>query len=97
MTVPAGGASVPASTGAREDSAAQAITKSSGVQHNNPIPEAISERLARRGLLENVLAARNLGDEARAAHAVLLEKDREKLKEMSDDLSLAMDDLDDPL
>ncbi|WP_438011141.1 hypothetical protein WME89_22200 [Sorangium sp. So ce321] len=48
MTVPAGGASVPASTGAREDSAAQAMTKASGVQRNSPIPEAISERLARR-------------------------------------------------
>ncbi|WP_437735724.1 hypothetical protein [Sorangium sp. So ce1335] len=67
VTVPAGGASVPASTGAREDSAAQAMTKASGVQHNNPVPEAISECLARRGLLENVLAARDLGDEARAA------------------------------
>ncbi|WP_437753605.1 hypothetical protein [Sorangium sp. So ce1389] len=52
VTVPAGGASVPASTGAREDSAAQAITKASGVQHNIPVLEAISERLARRGLLD---------------------------------------------
>ncbi|WP_437811084.1 DUF5682 family protein [Sorangium sp. So ce1078] len=51
----------------------------------------------RRYLLENVLAARKLGDKARAAQAVLLEKDREKLKEMSEDLSQAMDDLDDLL
>ncbi|XXX75516.1 DUF5682 family protein [Sorangium sp. So ce134] len=51
----------------------------------------------RRYLLENVLAARKLGDRARAAQAVLLEKDREKLKEMSEDLSQAMDDLDDLL
>ncbi|WP_433930410.1 DUF5682 family protein [Sorangium cellulosum] len=51
----------------------------------------------RRYLLENVLAARRLGDKARAAQAVLLEKDREKLKEMSEDLSQAMDDLDELL
>ncbi|WP_437936635.1 DUF5682 family protein [Sorangium sp. So ce341] len=51
----------------------------------------------RRYLLENVLAARKLGDKARAAQAVLLEKDREKLKEMSEDLSQAMDELDDLL
>ncbi|WP_437688185.1 DUF5682 family protein [Sorangium sp. So ce176] len=51
----------------------------------------------RRYLLENVLAARKLGDKARAAQAVLLEKDREKLKEMSEDLSQAMDDLDELL
>ena len=51
----------------------------------------------RRYLLENVVAARNIGDRARAAQAVLLEHDREKLKEMSADLSAAMDDLDDLL
>ncbi|WP_437956853.1 DUF5682 family protein [Sorangium sp. So ce119] len=51
----------------------------------------------RRYLLENVLAARKLGGKARAAQAVLLEKDREKLKEMSEDLSQAMDDLDELL
>ncbi|WP_437674087.1 DUF5682 family protein [Sorangium sp. So ce131] len=51
----------------------------------------------RRYLLENVLAARKLGEKARAAQAVLLEKDREKLKEMSEDLSQAMDDLDELL
>ncbi|WP_437732774.1 DUF5682 family protein [Sorangium sp. So ce1335] len=51
----------------------------------------------RRYLLENVLAARKLGDKARAAQAVLLEKDRERLKEMSEDLSQAMDDLDELL
>ncbi|AUX26442.1 hypothetical protein SOCEGT47_070050 [Sorangium cellulosum] len=51
----------------------------------------------RRYLLENVLATRKLGDKARAAQAVLLEKDREKLKEMSDELAQAMDDLDELL
>ena len=51
----------------------------------------------RRYLLENVLAARHIGDKARAAQAVLLEKDKEKLAAMSADLSQAMDDLDDLL
>lgn len=51
----------------------------------------------RRYLLENVLGVRHIGDKARAAQAVLLEKDKEKLKEMSADLSKAMDDLDDLL
>lgn len=51
----------------------------------------------RRYLLENVLAVRGIGDKARAAQAILLEKDKEKLKEMSADLSKAMDDLDDLL
>jgi hypothetical protein len=51
----------------------------------------------RRYLLENVLAVRHIGDKARAAQAVLLEKDREKLAAMSADLSQAMDDLDDLL
>jgi hypothetical protein len=51
----------------------------------------------RRYLLENVLAVRRIGDKARAAQAVLLEKDREKLAAMGDDLARAMDDLDDLL
>jgi hypothetical protein len=51
----------------------------------------------RRYLLENVLAARNIADKAQAAQAVLLEQDKERLKEMSADLSQAMDDLDDLL
>jgi hypothetical protein len=53
----------------------------------------------RRYLLENVLAARRIGDKAAqgAAQAVLLEKDKEALKAMSADLSKAMDDLDDLL
>lgn len=51
----------------------------------------------RRYLLENVLAARRIADKAQAAQAVLLEQDKEKLKAMSEDLSKAMDDLDDLL
>ncbi len=51
----------------------------------------------RRYLLENVLSIRRIGDKAKAAQAVLLEKDKEKLKAMSADLSQAMDDLDDLL
>jgi hypothetical protein len=51
----------------------------------------------RRYLLENVLGARKIGDKARAAQAVLLEKDKDKLKAMSEDLAKAMDDLDDLL
>lgn len=51
----------------------------------------------RRYLLENVLAARKIADKAQAAQAVLLEQDKERLKEMSADLSKAMDDLDDLL
>lgn len=51
----------------------------------------------RRYLLENVLGVRKIGDKARAAQAVLAEKDKEKLKAMSADLSKAMDDLDDLL
>ena len=51
----------------------------------------------RRYLLENVLAVRRIGDKARAAQAVLLEKDKEKLAAMSGDLAKAMDDLDDLL
>src|SRR5262249_16885111 len=51
----------------------------------------------RRYLLENVLAIRSIGDKAREAQAILLEKDKEKLKAMSADLGKAMDDLDDLL
>jgi len=55
------------------------------------------EPTERRYLLENVLGARRIGDRARAAEAVLLERDREKLVAMSAELSSAMDDLDDLL
>jgi hypothetical protein len=48
----------------------------------------------RRYLLENVMAVRGLGARAGEASAVLLEKDRDKLKAMSADLAKAMDDLD---
>lgn len=51
----------------------------------------------RRYLLENLLAIRNIGDKAREAQAILLEKDKDKLKAMSADLAKAMDDLDDLL
>jgi hypothetical protein len=51
----------------------------------------------RRYLLENVLALRGLADKGRAAQQVLGEKDKEKLKEISGDLSKVMDDLDDLL
>lgn len=51
----------------------------------------------RRYLLENLLALRNIGEKAREAQAILLEKDKEKLKAMSTDLSKAMDNLDDLL
>ena len=51
----------------------------------------------RRYLLENVLGARKIGDKARAAQAVLLEKDKDKLLAMSADIAKAMDDLDDLL
>jgi hypothetical protein len=51
----------------------------------------------RRYLLENVLGARRIGENARAAQAVLLEKDKNKLAAMSPDLAQAMDDLDDLL
>jgi len=46
-----------------------------------------------------VLAARRIGDKAAtgAAQAVLLERDKDKLKAMSADLSKDMDDLDDLL
>ena len=51
----------------------------------------------RRYLLENVLAARRIADRAEAAHIVLMEQDRERLRAMSDELSAAMDDLDELL
>jgi hypothetical protein len=51
----------------------------------------------RRYLLENVLSIRRIGDKAKAAQAVLQEKDKEKLQAMSAELSKAMDDLDDLL
>jgi hypothetical protein len=51
----------------------------------------------RRYLLENVIAVRKIGDQARAAAAVIQEKDKDKLKAMSADLAQAMDDLDDLL
>jgi hypothetical protein len=51
----------------------------------------------RRYLLENIVALRGLGDKARAAQAIVNEKDAEKLKQASEELSKAMDDLDDLL
>ena len=55
------------------------------------------DKTNRRLLLERVLGARKIGDKADAAKAVLLEKDKEKLKAMSNDLGSVMDDLDDLL
>ena len=51
----------------------------------------------RRYLLENLLAVRKISDKARQAQAVIAEKDKDKLKAMSADLSKALDDLDDLL
>ena len=51
----------------------------------------------RRYLMENVVALRSLKDQAKAAKAVLEEKDKEKLQQMSGELSKALDDLDDLL
>jgi len=51
----------------------------------------------RRYLLENLVALRGLGAQARAAQAVVSETDKEKLKEMNAELAAAMDDLDDLL
>jgi len=51
----------------------------------------------RRYLLENLLAARTIGEQAREAKQVLASKDVEKLKEMSADIAKAMNDLDDLL
>jgi hypothetical protein len=49
----------------------------------------------RRYLLENLVAVRDLGGAARAAAAIVTEKDRETLKAMSQEVSKALDDLDD--
>ncbi len=51
----------------------------------------------RRYLLENLMAARNIGEHAREANQVLASKDVDKLKAMSEDIAKAMDDLDDLL
>lgn len=51
----------------------------------------------RRYLLENLLSVRRIGEKARAAAAIVTEKDKEKLKAMGDDMKKAMDDLDDLL
>ncbi len=51
----------------------------------------------RRYLTENLIAVRQIGGSAREAQQVLATKDVEKLKEMSEDISKAMDDLDDLL
>ncbi|MBP9891981.1 MAG: hypothetical protein KBG84_08735 [Planctomycetes bacterium] len=51
----------------------------------------------RRYLLENLVALRNLGGGAQAARAIVVEKDKQKLKEMNADLGKVMDDLDDLL
>jgi hypothetical protein len=51
----------------------------------------------RRYLMENVVAVRKLQDQGRVVKAVLEEKDKEKLKDMSADLGKALDDLDDLL
>ena len=51
----------------------------------------------RRYLLENIIALRNLGGQAVAAKQLLDEQDKEKLKEMTDELSDAIDELDDLL
>lgn len=52
---------------------------------------------ARRNLLERVIGQRKIGEKAKAAAAILTEKDKDKLKAMSADLAKAMDDLDDLL
>jgi hypothetical protein len=51
----------------------------------------------RRYLLENVIGVRSVGDKTREAAAILLEKDKEKLKAMNADLSSLMGDMDDLL
>lgn len=51
----------------------------------------------RRYLLENLVALRNLGQSAQAARAIVVEKDKQKLKDMNKDLGKVMDDLDDLL
>ena len=51
----------------------------------------------RRYLLENVIGVRSIGETSREATALLLEKDKDKLKAMNADLAKAMDDMDDLL
>ena len=51
----------------------------------------------RRYLLENLLSARKIGERARAADRALADQDVDKLKAMSEDITRAMDDLDDLL
>ncbi|RYZ38953.1 MAG: hypothetical protein EOO71_21940 [Myxococcaceae bacterium] len=51
----------------------------------------------RRYLMENVMGARQLKDKGRAVKAVLEQKDKETLKDMSAELGKALDDLDDLL
>jgi hypothetical protein len=51
----------------------------------------------RRYLLENIVAVRGLGTRARAAQAIVTEKDAEKLAQARKELGQAMDDLDDLL
>ena len=51
----------------------------------------------RRYLMENVMGVRQLKDKGRAVKAVLEEKDKETLKDMSAELGKALDDLDDLL
>ena len=51
----------------------------------------------RRYLLENLVALRGLGGQAKEAAAVIAERDKEKLAAMSDDIAKALDDLDDLL
>lgn len=54
-------------------------------------------RTERRYFLENLIAARGLGGQARAAAAVITTQDQAKLAEVSEDLDDAFDDLDDLL
>ena len=51
----------------------------------------------RRYLLENIISLRDLGGKSTDARAIIEEKDREKLKAMSEEIAEAMDALDDIL
>lgn len=51
----------------------------------------------RRYLLENIIFLRNLGADSAEARKLIEEKDREKLKNMSEEIAAAMDALDDIL
>lgn len=65
-----------------------------------PVLRRVFARLGpteRRYLLENVVTARSLSSKSRAAQAILLERDRDKLREMSSVIDRAMDDLDELL